>query len=49
MNPKMRNHPYDEKFVECKKVILGFFENISCYQKEFKGLLSKKFPIRTLA
>jgi hypothetical protein len=45
MNIKMRNHQYDEKFVEFKKAILGFFENISSYQKELKALLSKKFHI----
>ncbi|MDR2540148.1 MAG: winged helix-turn-helix domain-containing protein [Chlamydiales bacterium] len=45
MNTKMRNHQYDETFVECKKATLGFFENISSYQKELKGFLSKKFHI----
>jgi transposase len=39
MNPKMRNHQ-DETFIEFKKAILGFFETISSYQKELKGLLS---------
>ncbi|MDR2539612.1 MAG: transposase [Chlamydiales bacterium] len=45
MNTKMRNHQYDEKFIEFQKATLGFFENISSYQKELKGLLSKKFHI----
>jgi hypothetical protein len=45
MNTKMRNHQYDETFVESKKAVLGFFENISSYQKELKSLFSKKFPI----
>jgi transposase len=45
MNTKMRNHQYDEKFIEFKKAIFGFFANISSYQKELKSLLYKKFHI----
>ena len=45
MNRKVRNNKYYEKFLDFKEAIFTFFENISQYKEELKGLLSQKFHI----
>ncbi|WP_220017790.1 transposase [Candidatus Rhabdochlamydia oedothoracis] len=43
MNKKVRNNRYYEKFLDFKKAICAFFENIPKYREELQPLLSRKF------
>ncbi|KAG6558561.1 DDE superfamily endonuclease [Candidatus Rhabdochlamydia oedothoracis] len=43
INKKVRNNRYYEKFLDFKKAICAFFENIPKYREELQPLLSKKF------
>lgn len=45
MNKKIRDNIYYEKFSEFEEAVLSFFENVSSYRTELKGLLVKKFHI----
>lgn len=45
MNKKVRNNKYYCKFMDFKKSIIDFFNNISVFKEELKSLLVKKFHI----
>ena len=45
MNKKVRNNRYYCKFMDFKKSIIDFFNNISIFKEDLKNLLSKNFHI----